>query len=238
LETRLKALYELQKIDSKIDDIEDLRGNLPETISSLQEKILEAEVKTSGLDEAIKTTLVRRNQIDDEIALLKSKAEKSKTQLYSVKNNKEYDALMSGIDHAELKILELSEEMDRLADAQKKHRENFEEADKVVKALQEELEEKKLELKEILKSTETEQLQLNHQREKALVKTNKNDLAIYNKIRTNKKMAVAPLRKGACNGCHNKVPPQRIVELRKYDKMHLCEFCGRILIYDEEFSNI
>jgi predicted nucleic acid-binding Zn-ribbon protein len=233
LETRLKALYELQKIDSKIDDIGDLRGNLPETISSLKEKISEAETKSNDLEESIKSTLARRNQIDDEIALLKVKAEKSKTQLYSVKNNKEYDALRSGIDHAELKILELSEEMDRLADIQKKHRENFEDADKVVKALQEELEEKSLELEQIFKSTEAEELELNHQRDKALVKTNKKDLEIYKKIRTSKNLAIAPLRKGACNGCHNKVPPQKIVELRKYDKLHLCEFCGRILIYDE-----
>jgi predicted nucleic acid-binding Zn-ribbon protein len=237
LEIRLKALYELQKIDSKIDDIEDLRGNLPETISSLKERILEAEAKANDLDELIKATLSRRNEIDDEIALLKTKAEKSKTQLYSVKNNKEYDALMNGIDHAELKMLELSEEMDRLADIQKKLRENFEDADKIVKALKDELEEKNLELEEILKSTETEQLELNHQKDKALVKTDKKDLAIYNKIRTHKKMAIAPLRKGACNGCHNKVPPQKIVELRKFDKIHLCEFCGRILFYDESIAN-
>ena len=237
METRLKALYELQKIDSKIDDIEDLRGNLPETIFSLKEKILDAEAKANDFNESIKATLARRNQIDDEIALLKAKTEKSKTQLYSVKNNKEYDALMNGIDHAELKILELSDEMDRLADIQKKHRENFEESDKVVKALKEELEEKNLELEEIFKSTEAEQLQLNHQKDKALVRTNKKDLEIYNKIRTNKKMAVAPLRKNACNGCHNKVPPQKVVELRKFDKIHLCEFCGRILIYDEAIAN-
>jgi predicted nucleic acid-binding Zn-ribbon protein len=236
LETRLKALYELQKIESQIDDIEDLRGNLPETISSLKEKILEAKAKAKELDDLIKDTLARRNQIDDEIALLKTKAEKSKTQLYSVKNNKEYDALMNGIDHAELKILELSEEMDRLADVQKKHRENFEDAEQIVNALKEELKEKKLELEEIFKSTEAEELQLNHQKDKALVKINKQDLEIYKKIRTNKKLAIAPLRKGACNGCHNKVPPQKIVELRKYDKIHLCEFCGRILIYDESVS--
>jgi predicted nucleic acid-binding Zn-ribbon protein len=237
LETRLKALYELQKIDSKIDDIQDLRGNLPETISSLKEKISEAETKSNDFEESIKSTLARRNQIDDEISLLKDKTEKSKTQLYSVKNNKEYDALMNGIDHAELKMLELSEEMDRLSDIQKKYRENFEDSDKIVKALKEELEEKNIELEEIFKSTETEELELNHQKDKALVRTNKKDLEIYNKIRTNKKIAIAPLRKGACNGCHNKVTPQKIVELRKYDKIHLCEFCGRILIYDEVISN-
>ena len=233
METRLKILFELQKIDSQKDELEELRGNLPDTIALLEARMTEAENKADELDESIKTTLAKRNQIDDEISLLKTKNEKSKVQLYSVKNNKEYDALMTGIDHSEMKMLELSEEMDKLADNQKKIRENYEEADKALKAIKKEFEEKSKELNEILKATEAEELTLNHQREKAIVKVNKKDLQIYTKIRTVKKIAVAPIRRNACSGCHNIVPPQKIVELRKYDKIHTCEFCGRILISDE-----
>jgi len=233
LETRLKILFELQKIDSQMDELEELRGNLPETIALLESRMAEAENKVNELDETIKATLAKRNQIDDEIALLKVKNEKSKTQLYSVKNNKEYDALMTGIDHSEMKMLELSEEMDKLADQQKKRREEFEEAEKIFVAVSKDYEQKSKELNEILKSTEAEELQLNHQREKALVKVNKKELAIYKKIRSVKKIAVAPVKRNACSGCHNIVPPQKIVELRKYDKIHTCEFCGRILISDE-----
>ena len=233
METRLKILYELQKIDSQKDELEELRGNLPETIAMLESKMAEAENKATELDESIKNTLAKRNQIDDEISILKAKNEKSKAQLYSVKNNKEYDALMTGIDHSEMKILELSEEMDKLADNQKKMRENFEDAEKAFKAIQKEFEEKSKELNEILKSTETEELALNHQREKILVKVNKKDLQVYSKIRNVKKIAVAPIRRNACSGCHNIVPPQKIVELRKYDRIHTCEFCGRLLISDE-----
>jgi len=229
----LKILYELQKIDSQKDELEELRGNLPETIAMLESKMAEAENKATELDESIKNTLAKRNQIDDEISILKAKNEKSKAQLYSVKNNKEYDALMTGIDHSEMKILELSEEMDKLADNQKKMRENFEDAEKAFKAIQKEFEEKSKELNEILKSTETEELALNHQREKILVKVNKKDLQVYSKIRNVKKIAVAPIRRNACSGCHNIVPPQKIVELRKYDRIHTCEFCGRLLISDE-----
>lgn len=233
METRLKILFELQKIDSQMDELEELRGNLPETIALLESRMAEAENKVNELDETIKATLAKRNQIDDEIALLKVKNEKSKTQLYSVKNNKEYDALMTGIDHSEMKMLELSEEMDKLADQQKKRREEFEEAEKIFVAVSKDYEQKSKELNEILKSTEAEELQLNHQREKALVKVNKKELAIYKKIRSVKKIAVAPVKRNACSGCHNIVPPQKIVELRKYDKIHTCEFCGRILISDE-----
>ena len=229
----MKILFELQKIDSQKDELEELRGNLPDTIALLEARMTEAENKADELDESIKTTLAKRNQIDDEISLLKTKNEKSKVQLYSVKNNKEYDALMTGIDHSEMKMLELSEEMDKLADNQKKIRENYEEADKALKAIKKEFEEKSKELNEILKATEAEELTLNHQREKAIVKVNKKDLQIYTKIRTVKKIAVAPIRRNACSGCHNIVPPQKIVELRKYDKIHTCEFCGRILISDE-----
>jgi predicted nucleic acid-binding Zn-ribbon protein len=226
-------LYELQKIDSQLDELEELRGNLPETIALLEVKMNDAKNKVKELDDTIKSTLAKRTQIDEEIAILKAKNEKSKQQLYNVKNNKEYDALMTGIDQTDMKILELEEEMDKLADLQKKKREEFEEADKAFNSIKKEFEEKSKQLNEIIKTTEKEELELNHQREKTVVRINRKDLQLYTKIRNAKKIAVAPIKRNACSGCYNIVPPQKIVELRKYDKIHTCEFCGRILISDE-----
>jgi len=226
-------LYELQKIDSQLDELEELRGNLPETIALLEVKMNDAKNKVKELDDTIKSTLAKRTQIDEEIAILKAKNEKSKQQLYNVKNNKEYDALMTGIDQTDMKILELEEEMDKLADLQKKKREEFEEADKAFNSIKKEYEEKSKQLNEIIKTTEKEELELNHQREKTVVRINRKDLQLYTKIRNAKKIAVAPIKRNACSGCYNIVPPQKIVELRKYDKIHTCEFCGRILISDE-----
>ncbi|HQJ76018.1 MAG TPA: C4-type zinc ribbon domain-containing protein [Bacteroidota bacterium] len=233
METRLRMLYELQKIDSQLDELEELRGNLPETIALLEVKMNDAKNKVKELDDTIKSTLAKRTQIDEEIAILKAKNEKSKQQLYNVKNNKEYDALMTGIDQTDMKILELEEEMDKLADLQKKKREEFEEADKAFNSIKKEYEEKSKQLNEIIKTTEKEELELNHQREKTVVRINRKDLQLYTKIRNAKKIAVAPIKRNACSGCYNIVPPQKIVELRKYDKIHTCEFCGRILISDE-----
>mgnify|MGYP001193078344 FL=1 len=233
METRLRMLYELQKIDSQLDELEELRGNLPETIALLEVKMNDAKNKVKELDDTIKSTLAKRTQIDEEIAILKAKNEKSKQQLYNVKNNKEYDALMTGIDQTDMKILELQEEMDKLADLQKKKREEFEEADKAFNSIKKEYEEKSKQLNEIIKTTEKEELELNHQREKTVVRINRKDLQLYTKIRNAKKIAVAPIKRNACSGCYNIVPPQKIVELRKYDKIHTCEFCGRILISDE-----
>lgn len=233
METRLRMLYELQKIDSQLDELEELRGNLPETIALLEVKMNDAKNKVKELDDTIKSTLAKRTQIDEEIAILKAKNEKSKQQLYNVKNNKEYDALMTGIDQTDMKILELEEEMDKLADLQKKKREEFEEADKAFNSIKKEFEEKSKQLNEIIKTTEKEELELNHKREKAVVRINRKDLQLYTKIRNAKKIAVAPIKRNACSGCYNIVPPQKIVELRKYDKIHTCEFCGRILISDE-----
>jgi len=148
LETRLRMLYELQKIDSQLDELEELRGNLPETIALLEVKMNDAKNKVKELDDTIQSTLAKRTQIDEEIAILKAKNEKSKQQLYNVKNNKEYDALMTGIDQTDMKILELEEEMDKLADLQKKKREEFEEADKAFNSIKKEYEEKSKQLNE------------------------------------------------------------------------------------------
>jgi uncharacterized protein len=233
LENRLKSLYQLQKIDIQLDELEELRGDLPSQVAELEAKVSEAENKTIELEEEIQEILSKRNRIDDEVQTLKQKSEKYKSQLYSVKTNKEYDALTKEIDGSELKSLELSEEMDKLADKQKKIREDLEEFEKTFKKSQKELDEKQKELEVILKTTEKEELELNHQKDKVLVKINKKDIAIYTKIRNAKGVAIVPAKKGACGGCYNIVPPQRLVELRKNEKLHMCEFCGRILISEE-----
>jgi uncharacterized protein len=229
-------LYQLQKIDTQLDELEELQGDLPLDVSMLESKISEAEVKSTSLSDSIQETLSKRNSIDDEIATLKAKNDKYKSQLYSVKNNKEYDALTKEIDNAEIKVLELSEEMDILADTQKTTREDLEEIEKMLEKLQREYQEKQGELDNILRSTEKEEQMLREKREAILAKVNKKDLAIYSKIRKAKGTAVVSAKRGACNGCYNIVPPQRIVELRKNDKIHTCEFCGRILV-SEEMAN-
>ena len=96
------------------------------------------------------------------------------------------------------------------------------------------LEEKKTALAEVSKTTEDEELQYTHEREKLVARIAKSDIFTYERIRKAKRgTAVVPVRRQACGGCHNRVPPQKLLELRKNDRIYTCERCGRIIVSDE-----
>jgi len=97
-----------------------------------------------------------------------------------------------------------------------------------------ELNEKRQELDEVTKANEDEELRLRHEREKLVVRIDRGDLATYERIRKAKGgLAVVPVRRNACGGCYNAVPPQKVLELRKNNRIYTCEHCGRILVSDE-----
>jgi predicted nucleic acid-binding Zn-ribbon protein len=96
------------------------------------------------------------------------------------------------------------------------------------------LKEKRTALAEVSKATEEEELRFQHEREKIVVRLNKADIVTYERIRRAKQgKAVVAVKRGACGGCFNRVPPQRLLELRQNAKIHTCERCGRILVSDE-----
>ena len=96
------------------------------------------------------------------------------------------------------------------------------------------LDEKRAALEEVSKSTEEEELQFQHKRDKVLVHVAKPDLTAYERIRRAKKgKAVVPVKRGACGGCFARVTPQKLLELRQNNKIYQCEHCGRILVSDE-----
>jgi predicted nucleic acid-binding Zn-ribbon protein len=96
------------------------------------------------------------------------------------------------------------------------------------------LEEKRQALAEVSKTTEEEELKGKHERQRMLARIKKSDLTLYERIRKAKKgKAVVPVRRGACGGCFNKVPPQMLLELRQNNKFYTCEHCGRIIVSDE-----
>jgi predicted nucleic acid-binding Zn-ribbon protein len=97
-----------------------------------------------------------------------------------------------------------------------------------------ELEEKRAALGEVSKATETEELKLTHDREKLLVRIHKADLTVYERIRKAKKgKAIVTVKRSACGGCYNRVPPQKLLELRQNNMLYTCEHCGRIIVSDE-----
>jgi hypothetical protein len=230
----LKILYDLQLVDDQLDELEELRGDLPHTVESLESKINDIKKSITEKEKEKKDSLEKREENDEQIEKLQANQKKFKAQLYQVRNNKEYDALTKEIDHTEDQIKKLETENNALADLSKKLTDEIEEVSPQLDTLNEELKEKQADLKEIVKANEKEESKLKTHRKEIVDQTKKPDYESYMRIRKAKKgKAVVTIRRSACSGCHNIVPSQRQLEIRRNNKLFYCEYCGRILVSPE-----
>ena len=230
----MKILYELQLVDDQLDELEELRGDLPHTVESLETKINDIKKNITEKEKEKKESLKKREENEEQIEKLQTNQKKFKAQLYQVRNNKEYDALTKEIDHTEDQIKKLDAENNALADLSKRLTDEIEEVSPQLDTLNEELKEKQADLKEIIKANEKEETKLKGHRKEIVDQTKKPDYAAYIRIRKAKKgKAVVTIRRSACSGCHNIVPSQRQLEIRRNNKLFFCEYCGRILVSPE-----
>lgn len=231
---RLKTLYQFQIIDDQLDELEELRGDLPNTVKELENKIEDLNEEVQTKEQQQKESLEKRELNEKEIERLLENQQKFKAQLYQVRNNKEYDALTKEIDHSEEQINKMTAENDALADLSKSLSQQIEDILPALTELQKELKEKQADLKEIIKANEREESKLQAERKKMEEQIKKSDISVYMRIRKAKKSkAVVTIKRSACSGCHNIVPSQRQLEIRRNNKLFFCEYCGRILVSQE-----
>jgi uncharacterized protein len=234
LENRLRLLYSLQLVDSNLDELQEMKGDLPKIVAELSETIKGKLAQKKELDDILKKSIVNRDKADVDILSLKEKIEKYKTQQFQVKTNKQYDTLAREVDHAQEKITKLQREMDELEGKAEFAKEDAEKLRPEIETLQAEFADRKKELAAVDKEHEDEELKLQHQREKIVSRVSKADYQMYDRIRKAKEgRAIVQVQRNSCGGCFNRVTPQRVLELRKNSTLITCERCGRILVSDE-----
>ena len=232
VEDKLKALYQLQCVDSNIDNIRVVRGELPLEIQDLEDDI-------SGLNTRIEKYNEELTALDDNLAASRLKKKDAKAlikkydkQIANIKNNREYESLSKEIEFQTLEI-ELCEKKEKEIKAKKLMK------DEVIAGTKDTLKERKKELKikngeldEITKETEKEEKSLIKKSDKAQKVIEDRLLNAYSRIRTNVRngLAVVSVDRDACGGCKNIIPPQRQLDIRMHKKVIVCEHCGRILI--------
>lgn len=228
---KIAILYELQLIDNQLDELEELRGDLPAAVTDLKSQLQTIKDQIDTKDEEKKKSLGKRKQNDEDVERLRTNLKKFKSQLYQVRNNKEYDALTKEIDHTEAQITKLEAESAALEELVQKLKIEINEIEPQLDTLSKELKEKETELKQIIKANEREEVRLMDKRQKIAVKVKKPDYNTYMRIR--KALggkAVVTIIRSACSGCHNVVPPQRQIEVKQSKRLFSCESCGRILV--------
>ena len=231
VEEKLQNLYELQRIDTEIDKIKTLRGELPLEVQDLEDEIAGLETRIENLKvelgELDKTSSTRKMDIKKAEEAIKKYSE----QLDNVRNNREYDALSKEIEFQKLEI-ELQEK--RIREAQKAKAEKealMEESKKRYEDKVSDLEAKKGELNDIINETHKDEESLQTKSEELAATIDERLLTAYRRIRSNARngLAVVTVDRDACGGCFNKIPPQRQLDIRSRKKIIVCEYCGRIL---------
>jgi uncharacterized protein len=238
LENRLRLLYLLQLVDSNLDELQEMKGDLPQIVAELSETVKNKIATKKELEDILKKSIVIRDRTDTDILSLKAKIEKYKTQQFQVKTNKQYDILAREIDLSQEKITTLQRDMEVFEGKAMLAKEDAEKLLPELETLQTELASRKKELSAVNKEHEEEELKLQHQREKIVNKISKADYQMYSRIRNAEDgRAIVAVQRNSCGGCFNRVTPQRVLELRKNAALIACERCGRILVSDEIVQN-
>ncbi len=239
MEEKIIALYNLQKIDSKIDEINKLKGELPLEVQDLEDEVAGLQTRIENITSEIESLNAQTKQRRDDIEQAKALIAKYEGQQDNVRNNREFDSLSKEIEYQKLEIELCEKRLKEYSAEIKVKRKLAEDTEAVLADRKIDLENKKQELEGIDKETAAEVESLNAQSLKAQEKIDARLLAAYKRIRNNVRngLAVVTVKRDACGGCFNRIPPQRQLEIRQNKKIIVCEYCGRILVsnlLDEE----
>ena len=235
VEDKLRALYELQTVDTKIDELRILAGELPQEVKDMGDEVEGLKTRLTNIENTIKECETgisdHRVRIENANALIA----RYKEQQNNVRNNREYDNLTKEIEYQELDIESSQKKIARLtADLEERQQEKS----KTISDIEDrtvDLNQKRNELESILSETkeQTEKLMLRA----ADLEKNIEDRLItaFHRIRKNAHngLAVVKVERDSCGGCHSKIPAQRQLDIRLRKKIIVCELCGRILVDPE-----
>jgi len=235
IEEKLRALYSLQLVDSEIDKIRTLRGELPLEVQDLEDEVAGLETRIGNLKNEIneleKSMVGKNNEITASQALIK----KYEEQQNNVRNNREYDSLSKEIEFQTLEIELCNKKIREFTAQVAEKKEVMAEAQTSLDERKRDLESKNSELEDITRDTQKEEEQLADKSTELQTRIEERLLTAYKRIRSNARngLAVVSVQRDACGGCFNQIPPQRQLDIRSRKKIIVCEYCGRILVDDE-----
>lgn len=238
MEKKLHVLYQLQDTDTKIDKIHLLRGELPLEVQDLEDEIEGLKTRVTNLQNEIKEIEKDSAQKRVDINSSKDLVKRYEEQRNDVKNNREYDSLSKEIEYQTL-VVEHAEKI--IKDNSIKivdKTELLNETKKEYDGRKIDLENKKKELESIIKETAKEEEVLIEKSNELKSMLEDRMVIAYERVRGSAKnrLAVVTVKRDACGGCFNKIPPQRQLDIALSRKIIVCEYCGRIIV-SSEFEN-
>ncbi len=233
---KLEALSKLQSIDSELDELKKVRGALPEEVMDLEDEIAGYETRIQNYNDEV---------ADLELAIANNKTAikdaekliaKYEEQQMNVRNNREYDAITKEVELQQLEIQILEKRIKESFEKIEGKKAEIDETKGSMDERKKDLDSKKGELDQLVAESEDDEKKLMKSRGTASKGIEDRLLKSYEKVRANARngLAVVNVKRGACGGCFNVVPPQRQADIREKKKIIVCEHCGRILADVEE----
>ena len=238
VEDKLKALHSLQVIDTEVDKIRIIRGELPLEIEDLEDLIAGLNTRLDKFNDELSVIKDGVASNKNSVILATEAIEKYEKQLKNIKNNREFTSLTKEVEFQNLEI--------QIADKNRiQHEANILHKNEIINACSEQISDKEEELKlkqsqlqEIVKETEKEEVALMKESAKAEKVIDERLLNAYKRIRSKvtNGLSVVSVERDACGGCFSQIPPQRQLDIQMHKKVIVCEHCGRIMVDAKIFN--
>lgn len=235
VEQKLKNLYSLQTKLSEIDEIKTLRGELPLEVQDLEDEIEGLSHRLHKYEEEIEHIKGDIAQKQESIKEAQAMMTRYQSQLEDVRNNREYDNLSKEIEFQSLEIELLRKKINDAERLINLKTGDLEKGRAALETRQQDLDQKKAELDEIVADTKADEEKLREKAKAIETTIEPRLLTAFKRIRQSSRngLGIVYVQRDACGGCFNKIPPQRQVDLKLHKKIIVCEYCGRILVDPE-----
>ena len=239
VEDKLKTLFQLQTTLSAIDEKRALRGELPLEVQDLEDEIEGLKIRVDKLKTEVDEFNSAISQKKGEIEVANGTLERYQRQLEEVANNREYDTLSTEIEFQQLELDLCNKKIGEAKEMVESKLKEIEQTETLITERQEDLNEKRGELDEILQETREEEAKLKEKAEDYEKKIEPRLLSSFLRIRKKARtgLGIVSVQRDACGGCFNKIPSQRQLDIKMHKKIIVCEYCGRILI-DPELAGV
>ncbi len=230
----MQCLLKLQEIDLRLRDLNAQQKGIPLQLQELDCNLAELTTQVENREKELKQLRVSSREFEGRVAMLDESVKRYKVQMATVKTNREYSAILTEIeavrgekDQLENRLIQAMERTETLTGELEKEHQRHEQQQLVREQKWTELQAQQREL--------AGQIAVEQDRRGKLARQVRPPvLTLYERIMGSRvELAVVPLRSGSCGGCHGMIPLQRVTDIRKGHQLHTCDFCGRILYYQD-----
>lgn len=234
----MEHLVELQGIDTKLKDLNDLLGDLPSKVEGLNEQEESINNSLKNNKKRLKELEVELHKGEVFISQLDDKVNTLKDQLFLVTNNKQYDALMKEVDHIKNKKSDFENQAIEYLEEKENLMNSVETMEAELEDLSNDLSKRREKLETAILNSADEKSVLEKKRQDKIDKIDLNTISVYDKVMGARGgLAVVQLEGSGCGGCGSHIPPQTIAEVRAGEGIHRCDICGRFLYNQEKVVN-